>query len=881
MSGPKLRPAVAAARDKLRTEREKLRELHETGSPGIQVSARLTDLIDVVVLSLYRAALEEIQDDQLDSIVALVPHGGYGRRDLAPFSDVDLMLLHVRDSETRVQPLAQRLTQDICDAGLHLGFSMRSPIVARSMALSDATILTSVAESRCLAGNEQLFTEFMDRLRRVARRKSRALIAAIERSRLEERMKYGATVYLLTPNIKRSRGGLRDIQLARWISFARYGQTDFASIEDADAISPDDERRLRHAHEFLLRLRNELHFHAGKGHDVLDRDEQIRLAELYGYADKAGVMAVEQFMRDYFDHTSAVRYSVAHFVASAKARTGVSSFLHLMASHNVQGDFRVGPMHIGATKRGLEKVRSDVGQVLRLMDLANLYNTRIDHRTWQAIRESMTQRSTVELNREVIDRFLSLMSQPARLANLLRRLHELRVLEKIVPGMRHARCLLQFNEYHKYTVDEHSLRAVEEATKFLHDEGPVGRAYRGLKNKRTLHLVLLIHDLGKGYVEDHSEVGARLADETARRLALPKREAETLRFLVHKHLLMSRLARLRDINDPDVITDFAVQVGSPELLQMLYVLTCADLAAVGPGVLNQWKLELFTQLYLSARRQLTGDASAGAPEEDRDRLRDALRRVIGERASDRWWSKQIDALPPVYLYDDPPNRILDELARLRDLSRTDATAWGQYLPDRQAVEYTIGTYEDIVPGIFHRLTGVLTSQRMEILSAEINTLADGLVLDRFYVQDNDFDGQPPEDRLADVCQRLTLALKRPTDQPPRFPIIWGSQPQESRASAARPPVQVRVDNNTSQGFTILDIFAFDRMGLLYTISRKLFELGLSVHIAKIGSRVDQVVDVFYVTDAKGNKILDEQQLEEIRTSLLEKIVEFEETEHGG
>jgi [protein-PII] uridylyltransferase len=824
--------------------------------------------------------LEEIGDDPLESLVALVPHGGYGRRDLAPFSDVDLMLLHARDSEARVQPLAQRLTQDICDAGLQLGFSLRSPTVACSLAMSDVTILTSVAESRCLAGNEHLFSEFMDRLRRVARRKSRALIPAIERSRLEERMKYGATVYLLTPNIKRSRGGLRDIQLARWIAFARYGETDFANIEDADAINPDDRRRLHEAQEFLLRLRNELHFHAAKGHDVLDRDEQLRLADLYGYADKAGLMAVEQFMRDYFDQTGAVRYSVAHFVASAKTRRGVPAFLNLMASHNVQGDFRVGPMHIGATKRGLEKVRNDVGQVLRLMDLANLYNKRIDHRTWQAIRDSMAHRSTVELNREVIDRFLSLMSQPARLGDLLHRLHELRVLEKIVPGMSHARCLLQFNEYHKYTVDEHSIRTVEEATKFLDNEGPLGQAYRDLKNKRTLHLALLIHDLGKGHVEDHSEVGARLADETTRRLALPKREAETLRFLVHKHLLMSRLARLRDINDPDVITDFAVQVGSPELLQMLFVLTCADLAAVGPGVLNQWKLELFTQLYLSAHRQLTGDASAGALEEDRDRLYDDLRRRLGERAPDRWWRQQIDALPPVYLCDDPPNRVLDELARLRELSRTDAIAWGQYLPDRQAVEYTVGTYEDIVPGIFHRLAGVLSSQRMEILSAEINTLGDGLVLDRFYVHDNDFDGQPPEDRLTDVGERLTLALKKPTDQPPRFPQIWGRHLGKGPTNVARPPVQVRVDNNTSERFTILDIFAFDRMGLLYTISRELFELGLSVHIAKIGARVDQVVDVFYVTDAEGNKIFDEQRLEEIRATLLEKIVEFEETGQG-
>ncbi len=873
---PNLRPAVLDARKKLLAGREKLKSLHAGGANGVQVSTCLTDLIDSIVLDLYEQAKAVALVDDIEQQIAIVAHGGYGRRDMAPYSDVDLMLLIAPEAESQVQPVARRLTQDICDAGLTLGFSLRTPSEASSLALSDATVFTSLAESRHLVGNKKMSNQFMDRLRRRGRHRLRSLIASIEESRQEERGKYGETNFLLMPNVKRSMGGLRDIQLARWIGFARYGQTDPAALHAMDVMSRDDRDRLRGAYEFLLNLRNEMHFHAGKAQDVLDRNEQLRVAQLRGYEGSEGVLAVEQFMRDYFQYTSDVCNCVAHFLASAKSRAPVRNFLSTLVSYNMDGDFRVGPVHIGAKRSGLEKLRSDLTHVLRLMDLANLQDKFIEHRTWEAIRHAMTDRYEVELKPEVTDRFLSLMSQSARLGPLLRRLHELRVLEQIIPGMSHTRCLLQFNEFHKYTVDEHSIRAVEEATKFQDDKGALGDAYRGLKNKRILHLALLLHDLGKGYTEDHSEVGARLAEETARRLRLPQREAETLRFLVHKHLVLSHLAQFRDIHDADVVLDLALQVGSPEVLQMLYVLSCADLAAVGPGVLNDWKLDLFTQLYHNVRRELTGGTWVGATDERGVHQRNELRRVLKQEKDDPWWQEQIEALPPAYLFQGPPEQIVEELGRLKNLPRRQAVAWAQYHPDRQAVEYTIGTYEDITPGIFHRVTGVLTSQRMDILSAEIHTLADGLVLDRFYVQDRDFAGQPPESRLREVCDKLKAALESSTDQAPKFAAVWGDENRNGAAVRAhQPPPQVRLDNSTTERFTIVDIFAIDRTGLLYTVTRQLFELGLSVHMAKIGTHLDQVVDVFYVTDSQGRKIVDEDRLEDIRATLMAKIEEFE------
>ncbi len=423
-------------------------------------------------------------------------------------------------------------------------------------------------------------------------------------------------MYLLEPNIKRSPGGLRDIQLLRWVGFARYGEAAPDGLQLMGELSKEDEIALRRALEFLLRIRNELHFHARKEHDVLDRAEQVRIAAAFGYRGSAGMLPVEEFMREYFRNTDAVQQVACRFLEGAQPWMKLGEVLSPLFSHQVEGDFRVGPTRISATRKGLVKLQGDLMQMLRLADLANLYNKRIAHSTWQAIHRAAPKMPDV-ITSESAERFLSVLSQPARLGELLRNLHELVVLERLIPAFAHARSLLQFNEYHKFTVDEHCLRAVEAATALQTESEPWGEVYRAIENKRTLHLALLIHDLGKGYPEDHSEVGLRIADETARRLRLPQREAEILKFLVHKHLVMSHLAFRRDTSDDQIIVRFAVEVGSPEVLRMLYVLTCADLAAVGPGVLNSWKGEVLNDLYLRTLRHLSGDSPSLLADERR------------------------------------------------------------------------------------------------------------------------------------------------------------------------------------------------------------------------------------------------------------------------
>lgn len=869
----RLSPVVLDARRRMAEGRAKLRAQHAGGTPGIQVCAALTKLIDETVEALLRAALEEEKyaHERFDAVAALVPYGGYGRRDVAPFSDVDLMLLVEKQSEGELQPVIRRFTNSLYDV-FQLGFCQRTPEDACQKAFEDATILTSLAEARFLTGSTALFERFQTQFQRVARRRGRGKIMAIAQARRDERRKVGDTNYLLEPNIKRSRGGLRDIQLIRWIGFLVCGEVEPDNMVLAGVLSREDANRLQEAREFLLQARNELHFHAGRDQDVLNKGEQLRIAALQKCPPQDGMLPVEVYMQRFFQHTSEVRYIASNFLADAQAPTGVWPFLAGLLANRYEGRYRVGLRNVSVAKKYLAQVAHDPAEVLKLMELASLFNKRIDHRTWSAIRRAMIAQGPKEPDVEASRRFLSLFGQPQRLGEQLRRLHELRVLEKLVPPMAHARCLLQFNDYHKYTVDEHSFRTIESAVEFRDRTDALGVACNQIKRKDLLHLTLLLHDLGKGFPEDHSVLGARLAEEACQRLGMPEADVEIVRVLVLKHLVMSQLAQWRDTSDPKVILQFAFDVGSPEVLKMLYVLTCADLNGVGPGVLNDWKLRLLTDLYHQTMPHIAGDAAPDPRDREVAASREEIRKRIAGSDDPAWWERLLESLPRNYLLDGSPERLAEQLEKVRKLSPRQAVAWGEYLPNQKAVQYTVGTYEGIAPGIFHRLTGALSSKGQRILTAEIHTLMGSLVLDRFYVEDDHYgDKEPPVERIDEVCATLVAALENPADKSPNFASLWKYRDQAAKAKFSQLPTQIKIDNSTSERQTILDVFTFDRMGLLYAVTRTLFELGLSVHVAKIGTHLDQVVDVFYVTGADGRKIEGAEQLKRIRQKLLEAI----------
>ena len=900
-SGRILRNSVEDATSSLKEVAEHIKMQHAAGADGLSLCRLRTKAVDKSVREIWDAILEELpESDRLEVVkrVTVVAHGGYARGEMTPGSDVDLMLLHDKngmpEGPTRSPStgsletvgsidafagVASQFLRDLFDAGLEVGQSVRTVAEATHLAAEDATIFSSLLELRVLAGDASRCHKLVARLRAMAQRSRRKMARMLVAARREEAKKYGETVYLLQPNVKRSVGGIRDIQLARWLSFLesdRLLPLGPLPLPDGESVISVDGRRvikrtrglsdadvdvLGQCLVFLRDLRVELHIQAGRGSDELTREEQVRIADKRGFSADSGMLGVEHFMQVYFGYTREVAQVTRGLIQQAEGGRRLRSWMTGLFGNRVDGCFVVGQMAVAIVANSLDAVASDMERIVRLVELSVLYEVPIEPTNWTALRQAVV-RFSPPVTEEARQRFISLFSVVAPLGPALRRLHELRLLEQLLPAFAHARGLLQFNNFHKYTVDEHCLLAVEKASELDAETGWLGDVWRHVgRRRRILLLALLIHDLGKGYEGDHSEVGAQIARDVSPLFDLDEDESEVLEFLVLRHLLMAELAFRRNVDDDSLVLTFAREVGSPEILRLLTVLTMADIAAVGPGVWNQWKAELLSDLYNRTLQILDPDAN--------DRGVDLKRMEISSLLADADdrdpLVRLVAGLPRGFLRSYEPKRVVEELTELTNLPRGGQFIAVQWQTDTSTISVTVGLRDSSISGVFHRIAAGLASQRLEILSADIHTLDDEYLIDHFCVIDRDFVGPAPEGRLLEISKAVESCLE---NEVPSIRRRWNPLASEMQAAQVLPP-RVQVDNDSSVDGTIIEVFAEDSDGLLLALSRTLYEHQFSVRSAKISTYLDQIVDAFHVVDFDGEKVEDSERLATIRRALKE------------
>jgi [protein-PII] uridylyltransferase len=403
------------------------------------------------------------------------------------------------------------------------------------------------------------------------------------------------------------------------------------------------------------------------------------------------------------------------------------------------------------------------------------------------------------------------------------------------------------------------------------------QVYGEIHRKDLLHLAVLLHDLGKGREEDHSDVGKAIAEDTATRLKLDEQDTRTLVFLVHRHLLMAHTAFRRDPYDEKVLFTFARTVGTPEVLRKLLILTAADIAAVGPGMLTKWKESLLVELYLRTLPELSGEREMGTGPERLGQIANEVAGLLQRTAGPSWDVREVEAqlrqFPLRYLYGTAVERMAANLKTIRQLSPKEVHVEHSFNRELGVSEYTVLTFNDLTPGIFSKIAGVMAAKGLQILDAQIITREDGVVVDTFQVSDGDYVGCPPSDRQASIAGLIRAVLKG-EEVVEALVARHTRLPAGRRFPASRQGTEVQVDNETSDRFTIIDVFADDRQGLLYVITRAIFRLGLSVHAARISTRLDQVADVFYVTDAGGARPETPARLETIRETIKDEIDRF-------
>lgn len=858
----------------LARERREIQGLHRGGALGEQVASAFTDLYDRVVIRAYQEAMERVPAAARPGVIrdlALVAVGGYGRGDLAPFSDVDLLFLRSRRASPAVLELVSALVRNLWDVGLKLSQSVRTAADCIASARADLTLRTSLVEARLITGSPVLFAELQRRIHRfLATLSLNRFIDEALRERVQEHQDYyAATVNLLEPNVKKSPGGLRDVHLLRWVALPRYGTRDPEMLRVGGVLTPEDAQTLSVGAEFVRRVRNELHFQAGSAQDVLTRDEQVRVAQWLGYENQGPLLGVERFMQRYYRHTTAIHDLVMRFVDGARRRSIFRTVFSRLLTSRVESRYLLDRERIAIDPSAQNGALEDARPLLRVFDLARQHGVKVAHETLERVRAAAP---VAAVTPEARGAFLEVLENARELGSVVRNLHRVGLLERFLPAFAHARCLMQFNQYHKYTVDEHSIRALEGAARRIDEASPLGQAYRETRRKAVLHLALLLHDIGKGYEEDHSEVGRRIAEEAGAEFGLPEQERHLLVFLVHKHLLMAHTAFRRDVSDVKTIVEFVRAVGTLEALRMLYILTAADTDAVAPGSLTGWKESLLEELYLRASEELSGKAVVADEGARAQAIRDSLRQKLAGEFPAEWLEAQLAAFPFSYLLKTPPGSVAAHLRVLRGLDPRGVRVESGYEAETGLTRYAVFLRDDLAPGIFSKISGVLAAERFQIVGADIVTRTDGVVIDTFHGVDLDYKGEPPAHRRADVGRQIEeVLLGRRTVE-----ALFARRPAPPRAPIPNPgPTQVEIDNTSSDRHTVVEIFTDDRQGLLYVIARTLFELGLTVTAAKISTRLDQVVDVFYVADRQsGAKVTDEGRLEGIRKRLLEVIGSF-------
>lgn len=847
-------------RNAYRASLSQLREQTADWTDGVAIVRAITTVVEQTLAGIHTHCLSqrnESEQAEIPRTLSLIAIGGFARSELCPGSDVDLLLLHRENPSVAVEAYLRELVRGVWDCGLSLGQNVGTTKQMLALAKREILPATAFLDARLILGDAELFENFLSRYKKQSASNGNELFLQALAAVRQDQKKHGATVHLLEPNIKRSAGGLRDIHLVRWASAAMYGSQTVDALEAQGLLGSGDAVALAGALSFLLRLRCELHFHADKPHDDLLRQDQIRIAKDWGYIDSPGRLGVETFMSDYFRHATNVADVLERFAERCRPKSLMTNARELFMTRRCGEGVWIGPDRLLVAARRRRQVASRLEDVLELAVLAAQNGVGFDYHLTEALRkhhlavETSNSDPSSSLRPESARKFLKFLSRPGTQAQILRVLHRTAVLSRIIPQFEHARCLLSFNAYHKYTVDEHTFVVVENLESFATRQDRIGRAYSAVVDKSTLHLAALLHDLGKGYQENHSDVGLQIALSTADRFALKAQERELLAFLVHRHLLLSDLAMKRDINDPHVWVLLAKEVRDSQRLKALFCLTVADVMGVGPGIYTQWTAGLLDDLYantLSVLGETEDAANSVKGWEDR------RRELLDKHSMAPRLCTLIEGLPASYLAEVEASEIEQHLEVAQSLSNGSVEVLTSYRPETKTTTYTVVTSECASESVFSKICGGLAAHHMDVLRARIYTLADGTVIDQFDVRDTHLYGDPTPERVQMVAATIRRILTG------ELSVLDALYSTRSSMFGHKPVVQrpvdtsVTLDNYTSDSCTVIDVFTNNQRGLLYTLATGIARLGLSVQYAKIATYEDEVADVFYVREIDGRKV---------------------------
>jgi len=848
--------AVSLVRARLAEGREQILARHRAGAGGQEVVRAISALTDELIADLFAAISAQFPAATAPRL-ALVATGGYGRRELAPRSDIDLLALLPGTSEgparARAESIAEHLHRAMWDAGLEAGYAARTLEQCVDLAREDHTIRTALLDGRLVAGDAQLF-----------RGLERATVTELEQRRVEEfisdkleeynerRRRYGGSVWLLEPHLKQGKGGLRDLQGALWIARVRHKVAGLGQAGERGLLPQREVTAARAARDLLWRLRNELHYATARRDDRLTFDNQRRVAQALGYTDEpGGELAVEKLMRDtYIALQEIARASDALINRCAIEDAPKSLLRRVPRPQPIDAAFKVWNGRV--TVNDKEVFARRPADLIRLYAVAETWGLPVySYARDLLVQELQRLAPQLATDREAHLELWQLLVREGSDGSALVPLHELGVLGALFPEIARLRARAQHSLYHVYTVDTHTVFAIAHMMRLrsgaLGDTEPLlTRVARSQQRPLVLMLGLLFHDLGKGLGPDHSTRGAELVRAYAQRIGLDPADARDVEWLVLAHLRMSHISQRRDLEDVALIKSFAREVETAERLEMLYLLTYVDMASVSPENWTPWKANLLRTLYEKTHATMVAEG-LGAPEHvqsveaRRQRLAERVAPLASEQA--KVLEEFVKELPERYLATAQPQAAARHL-KLWGVARKTGFAGDLH---RSAVgEADLTLLATDRPGLLALFTAALAANGIDILGAEVNSLSGGIALDTFVVRESG-GGAPSQTRWESARADL-LRLLSGAEDPHR--LVQKRLRRASWASSAAPAVatRLRVDDVSSETMTILDVVTQDRPGLLHTIADALHRAGVSIEVARIATEGNRATDAFYLRD---------------------------------
>jgi [protein-PII] uridylyltransferase len=845
-----------------------LRAAHLGGASGQQSVQAYASFMDGFLTTLYRLAVDDAKREGLaPGPLVLVALGGYGRGELHPLSDLDLMLIYDGEMGPFVQRATQGLLYALWDLGLQVGHAVRSLPDCLAMARTDFPSRTSMQQARFLVGDRRLFNRFRKVLAENVYQKDFAQFLETTLTERDQRYrKFGASPYMGEPNVKESAGGLRDIHTAMWLASTKFGTRTLQELADKRLITEREQKAADEALTFLWRVRNELHFLSGHKNDVLSRDIQPQIAKNFGYTADELALPVEKFMRDYYLHARVIHRVSRRLIARCRETLSRRATVQRRLRQEALADgLIVIDEQLRLAQPDGRAFREDALRLLKVFWHSHQLGFELGIDVERAIEESL-DRIDDELRAAPAarDLFLGICRNWGRVAQTLREMHELGVLGRYLPEWGSLTCLVQYDVYHRFTADQHSLIAVENLEALAPgqsaDSEGNAQVVSELERPDLLMAGMLLHDIGKGKGHGHVAKGIPLAEALTTRLGLPSEDADKVIFLVAHHLTMSHIAQRRDIDDPKTVESLAEVCRTPERLRMLYLLTCADMRAVGPGVMTGWQARILWDLYARTLARLTGgQRERPSREAVAPRVAEAMPAEVARTTV----TAHLALLSDRYLATTSPQRIAAHLRLLDRLAEEGVLATELFHhPDLGSSELVIATHD--VPGLFSLIAGTLAAQGINILSAQIHTRADGIVIDTFQVNDPFGEAVTEDARWRRTLEALRRVLRGEVGVEELLARRRTTHP--GGESVAGPP-KISVDNQLSDSHTVVEVKCPDRVGLLYMITRTLSAQGLDIASARIATEIDQAYDTFYVTDRQGRRLEDESAMARVRESL--------------